>query len=198
MKKTEAQRRAENIEFLNQPPRFPLYENPDGSIGKIIPIGNNGGYIKINDASLVDSFLENHRKQKEMDYAFHNKLLQMGVKAYRANDGHVDRDNHKVTFFLSEKEPGWYWFGACNEGDKIFIGDRNAGGRFAIVTEVLKSKVYSWIECTYKPLAETLNGINFNGEEIPYLTPLTYKPTFWEKLFKSAPKLRSDICQTLD
>ncbi|MBQ2600589.1 hypothetical protein II582_04450 [bacterium] len=43
------------------------------------------------------------REQKEEDKKFHEKLISLGVKAYRVNDGWVDRKNNVVTFFKSEK-----------------------------------------------------------------------------------------------
>ena len=120
----------------------------------------------------------------------------MGVKAYCPNNGWVDRDICKATFFVNQKEPGCYWYGLCNPGDKIFIGDIRRGGRFAIVTDV--DIDYYSVTYTYKPLVETLNGEDYNGEERLYLTPLTYKPTLLEKLFNPTPNLISDICQNLD
>jgi len=194
---TDEQRKAENIKFLNKPPRFPLYENPDGSIGKIIPIGKRGGYVKINDASLVSSFLESERKWNEQNEAFHHKLLGLNVKAYRCNDGWVDREKCRVTFFKDDDEIGWYWHTGCKVDDKIFIGNRCDGGRFAIITDIKYSPGMSYIY-TFKPLPDTLDGETLNGEVRPYLTALTYHPTFWERIFKPVPELSSDICLTLD
>ena len=96
--KTEEQRRAENAAFLNEPCRFEQYINSDGTVGKKIPIGNHGAYIKINDAALVSSFMENHIKQEKANEEFHQKLMSLGVRSYRCNDGWVDREKCIVTF----------------------------------------------------------------------------------------------------
>ena len=62
----------------------------------------------------------------------------MGVKAYRCNDGWVDRDRHIITFFEDEVKKGYY-MGNMNlkEGDKIFIGNESSGGQFALIDNVI-------------------------------------------------------------
>lgn len=69
----------------------------------------NGGVTIVHDLSVLDDILEADRKFYAESYAFHAKLMALGVKAYRCNDGWLDRENHIVTFFADEREPGYYW-----------------------------------------------------------------------------------------
>lgn len=102
-----------------------------------------GGYIIVNDPAEVPGMIKFIHDINQRDDQFHHKLIGMGVKAYRCNDGWVDRDNHIVTFFDHEKERGWYW-GNMNltKGDKIFLGNPSDGGQFAIVDGV--AEVREW------------------------------------------------------
>lgn len=77
------------------------------------------------------------KERKVLRERFHDKLLSMGVRAYRSNDGWVDRENHIITFFR-ECTLGYYFgMNELNVGDKIFIGDEADGGQFAIVDGIV-------------------------------------------------------------
>lgn len=69
---------------------------------------------------------------------FHQYMMDEGVKAYRCNDGWVDRENNIATFHDTERDPGYYWYGEANVGDKIFIGNAHDFGYYAIVTEIVE------------------------------------------------------------
>lgn len=97
-----------------------------------------GGTIIVNNPSMVDEVAEGLHKFNMECLEFHQKLMSLGVKAYRCNDGWVDRHHHNVTFFSSEKEHGYYW-GNMNlqSGDMIFIGNAHSGGHFATIENVI-------------------------------------------------------------
>lgn len=97
-----------------------------------------GGTINVNDPSMVDEVSQVIHKFNTECLEFHQKLMSLGVKAYRCNDGWVDRRHHNVTFFSSEKEHGYYW-GDMNlqSGDMIFIGNAHSGGHFATIENVI-------------------------------------------------------------
>ena len=161
---TAEQREAENMAFMNEPCKFNQYINEDGTVGKVYHL-ENGATIKINNADLIPAFEEAERKFREKSFAFHTKLMSMGAKAYRANDGWVDRKRCKVTFFNDDKTYGYYW---CNrnlqKGDLIFIGTESDGGRFASIVD----KVNEWegsVTYTYTP-TETI----IDGDYSPYKT----------------------------
>lgn len=171
---------------VEQGPSFPLYVNDDGTIGKEYKY-NDGSIWRVNDASMIESHERFESKWASDNEAFHNKLMSMGVVAYRCNDGWVDRKNHKVLFKVHHEEKGWYWHGPkLKVGDKLFIGDRSRGGRFALVKELLPE--FDVYECIYEPLEETLDG-----KDGPYLTKYTWHPTWWEKHFGEKPYLLKDI-----
>lgn len=97
-----------------------------------------GGTIIVNNPSMVDEVAQGIQKFNMECLEFHQKLMSLGVKAYRCNDGWVDRHHHNVTFFSSEKEHGYYW-GNMNlqSGDMIFIGNAYNGGHFATIENVI-------------------------------------------------------------
>ena len=99
---------------------------------------SGGGRIIVNDHSMINDVSKLLRDFDKKCMSFHQKLLSMGVKAYRSNDGWVDRNKHIITFFDHEKTQGYY-FGNMNlkEGDKIFIGNESAGGQFAKIDKVI-------------------------------------------------------------
>lgn len=100
-----------------------------------------GGYIIVNDPAEVPGMIKFIHDINQRDDQFHHKLIGMGVKAYRCNDGWVDRDNHIVTFFDHEKERGWYWGNmSLTKGDKIFLGNPSDGGQFAIVDGIAEER----------------------------------------------------------
>lgn len=118
-----------------------------------------GGTLTVNkgDAGKIAEILQ---KRAIADNAFHDKLMSLGVKAYRSDDGWIDRNNCEVTFLKSDTTKGWYW-GDLNMDveDKIFIGNASDGGRFAEITFVYGK---------YEILSNT-------GEVIGYHTDRTYR-----------------------
>ena len=94
--------------------------------------------IIVNNPSLIDGVDKLLCDFDERCGLFHQKLLSMGVKAYRCNDGWVDRDRHIITFFDNEVKKGYYMRNMnLKEGDKIFIGNESSGGQFAIIDKVI-------------------------------------------------------------
>lgn len=132
-----------------------------------------GGSVEIHDSRFLPTFLEiNAKMEREME-EFHNKLMSLNVKAYRCNDGWVDRKNKKVTFFADEQDKGYYWGRNDLEvGDIIFIGDMDGGGRLAKITKcetLWRGYDGGWsMEYGYEPLDVTVAGI-----ERPYITKKT-------------------------
>lgn len=102
-----------------------------------------GGYIIVNNPNEVPGMIKTIQDFKHKSEQFHHRLMEMGVKAYRCNDGWVDRERHIVTFFDHERDCGWYW-GNMNltKGDKIFLGNSSDGGQFAIVDGVAEVGCY--------------------------------------------------------
>jgi len=131
-----------------------------------------GGSVEIHDSRFLPTFLEIDAKMKREMKEFHNKLMSLNVKAYRCNDGWVDRENKKVTFFCNEHDEGYYLGRKDLEvGDLIFIGNMHSGGRLAKITrcETLWEHNYGWSRVYgYEPLEVTVAGI-----EKPYITEKT-------------------------
>jgi hypothetical protein len=131
-----------------------------------------GESVEIHDSRFLPTFLEINAKMKMEMEEFHNKLMEMNVKAYRCNDGWVDRKNRKVTFFCNEHDKGYYWGNKdLKVGDLIFIGNMHSGGRLARITrrEKLWEHNNGWsMEYGYEPLGVTVAGI-----ERPYNTEKT-------------------------
>lgn len=169
---------------------FPLYHNPDGSIGKVYKLDNSGATVTVNDASFVP-IMDNLQDRLEKErHAFHRLLTSLNVKSYRVNDGWVDRKNCRVVFFNDDREEGSYWYDSqLSIGDKIFIGSRYSGGRFAEIISSNNSLYHH--EYRYKPLPETLDS--FVGTKL-YLTKYTVKDKLplWKQLFGDY-YLQSDI-----
>lgn len=128
-----------------------------------------GGYVEIHDSRILPAFMEIDRKIKEESQVFHQKMMDMGVKAYRCNDGWVYRDEKVVHFDNGDHEVGYYWSDRdLKVGDKIFIGCYSDGGRFARITECFDEFTVGnhWSkEYKYEPLDETMDGT-----EHPYIT----------------------------
>lgn len=137
-----------------------LYYNPDGTIGKVLEMAG-GGQIKVNDARFIPQIEYAIAKEKTEQKNFHDYLMSIGVKAYRANDGWVDRKKCIVRLFRHEKHHGWYWGNLnLNVGDKIFIGNCYDGGRLAEITELLDYGLFNDSRAyRYKPLDKTIDGI---------------------------------------
>lgn len=168
---------------------FPLFYNEDGSIGKRFDLGH-GGYIQVNDATMVADMANIHKSFNDVCEEFHNRLMSMGVKAYRCNDGWVDRVACKMTLFVDECTKGYYWYGHVEVGDKVFIGNSHDGGRFAEVLSVKESVLGSSLDIFYKPLQEVLDG-----KDRKYITEHNApKYTFLDWLSgKARPSLVTDI-----
>lgn len=163
IQKTAEQRKAENIAFMNEPCKFRQYINDDGTVGKTYKL-QNGATVKINNADFIPIFEKAEREFRGKSTAFHDKLFAMGAKAYRVNDGWVDRKRCQVTFF-DEKDFGFYWGSReLKAGDLIFIGTESDGGRFAKIID----KVDEWrgsVTYSYTPTETTIDG-----EYSPYKT----------------------------
>ena len=97
-----------------------------------------GGHIIVNNPAMLPGVALSILDFNQRSNQFHCQLMEFGVKAYRCNDGWVDRVNHIVTFFAFERERGWYW-GNINlaKGDKIFLGTPDDGGQFAIIDGIV-------------------------------------------------------------
>lgn len=103
-----------------------------------------GGCIIVNDLAEVPGMIQTIRDFNQRSNNFHSQLIELGVKAYRCNDGWVDRKNHIVTFFASERERGWYWGNmSLTKGDRIFLGNPSDGGQFAIIDRVVDKDLRS-------------------------------------------------------
>lgn len=105
---------------------------------------SDGSLIIIHDHDKAPEIMGCLRKFDSERRTFHEKLMSQDVKAYRCNDGWVDRENHNITFFSNERQYGYYW-GNLNlkKGDKIFIGDAHDYGKFAIIEDVLSHNLHS-------------------------------------------------------
>ena len=129
-----------------------------------------GGYVEVHDSRFLPTFIGIERKMREESEAFHRKMMDMGVKAYRCNDGWVDREKMIVSFFNNNQEKGFYWSSDedLKEGDKIFIGNYCDGGRFARIVECVDTFAIGsdWHkQYKYEPLDEIMDGT-----EHPYIT----------------------------
>lgn len=103
-----------------------------------------GGHIIVNNPAMLPGITQSILDFNRESDQFHSQLMELGVKAYRCNDGWVNRDNHIVTFFAFERERGWYW-GNMNlkKGDRIFLRNPSGGGQFAIIDEVVDKDLRS-------------------------------------------------------
>lgn len=104
----------------------------------------NGGVSIVNDLSVLDDILEADRKFYAECDAFHAKMVELGVKAYRCNDGWVNREHNIVTFHPDDRTPGYYWGNRqLKSGDKIFLGNAGEGGKFAYIDYMVEITSYS-------------------------------------------------------
>lgn len=98
-----------------------------------------GGTLRVNNPSMISNVASALQKFREECINWHNKLMEQGVKAYRCNDGWVDRENNIVTFYFRDRDYGYYWGNPdLAVGDKIFIGNERCGGRFAMVDSIVR------------------------------------------------------------
>lgn len=141
----------------DSPCRFNQYINENGTIGKVYYL-ESGATVKINNADFIPVFEKSQREQEKRNKLFHERLSAMGVKAYRVNDGWVDRKNCKVTFFSHNKTYGFYWYNNnLQKGDLIFIGTESYGGRFAII-ENKEYEISDSVTYTYSPTQTIIDG----------------------------------------
>lgn len=84
---------------------------------------------------------------------YHNALMALGVKAYRGNDGWVDRENNAATFFRCDRSEGYNYVADTMEtGDLIFIGSHDIGGWLCYVENVTRD-VLTW-KCQFIILSQ--------------------------------------------
>ena len=104
----------------------------------------NGGVTIVHDMSVLGDILEADRKFYAECDVFHDRMMALGVKAYRCNDGWVDRKNHNLTFFNNERTKGYYWGNLhLEKGDKIFIGNAHSEGKFALIENIVERGYHS-------------------------------------------------------
>ena len=89
----------------------------------------NGGYIKSDEdiSPIIASTMCNLNRDAEI---FHEKLMSLGVKSYRCNDGWVDRaDRVMIQRKECDWEIGFYFYGTSDikEGDLVAIGNVRDG-----------------------------------------------------------------------
>lgn len=151
----------------------------------------DGSVWQVNDASRIGEFERIHRDFNDECNDFHELLMNSGVKAYRCNDGWVDRKRCTAKFFSNEAVKGYYWGNMhLIAGDLIFIGNAHDGGRFAVVIKA-ETMWGNAIECHYYPLAFTLDGKNRK-----YITKNNApKLSWWDKHIRKVkePHLQTDI-----
>ena len=103
-----------------------------------------GGCIIVNDPDEVPGMIRTIRNFNQKSDNFHLQLMEVGVKAYRCNDGWVNRKHNIVTFFDSERQRGWYWGNMnLNIGDRIFLGNASDGGQFAVIDGIAEKGMWS-------------------------------------------------------
>lgn len=103
-------------------------------------IDRYGGKKIVHNLALLDDIVKVNMEFDAKCNAFDEKMMEMEVKAYRNNDGWVDRKNNNITFFRLDKYKGWYWGNLhIKEGDLIFIGNAFDGGKFAVIDNIIES-----------------------------------------------------------
>ena len=103
-----------------------------------------GGHIIVNNPAMLPGVALSILDFNQRSDQFHSQLMELGVKAYRCNDGWIDRENHIVTFFATERKRGWYWGNMnLNTGDKIFLGNASDGGQFAVIDGIAEKGMRS-------------------------------------------------------
>lgn len=172
-----------------------MYVNDDGSIGKEYK-QDDGSVWRVNDARHIETFERTIRNYNAQCNAYHQRLMEKGVKAYRCNDGWVDRKKCIVTFFSRERTKGYYWGNLdLKVGDKIFIGSMHDGGRFA---EIISCEPILWSgrSYAYKPLEETFEGWGLkDGKPFPFITKYNApRLSLWDRIRgKKMPRIATDI-----
>ncbi len=97
-----------------------------------------GGRMIVNNPDLLETILSVESDFNAKCDAFHDEMMSLGVKAYRCDDGWVDRVRHIITFFADERYKGYYWGNMhLKAGDKIFIGNAHDGGKLATIDQIV-------------------------------------------------------------
>lgn len=112
--------------------------------------------IEINNPKFFHPVVNAISSFQEEAERFHELLMKQGVKAYRCNDGWVDRENQKITFFHDERQKGYYWGKLDLQiGDLIYLGSASdSKGKVARITGVFfKGTLFS--EFKYKLIKNT-------------------------------------------
>ena len=105
--------------------------------------GRYGQTTIVHDLSVLDDIIRADRKFYAECDAFHAKMMELSVKAYRCNDGWVNREHNIVTFHPDDKTPGYYWGNRnLKSGDKIFLGNAGDGGVFAYIDYMMEITSY--------------------------------------------------------
>ena len=116
---------------------------------------------------------------------FNTKLIEQGVKAFRPNDGWVNRERLSVIFF----KKNLYGNNPCDTmyyhpektlqvGDLIFIGDYLNGGRYAKIEKVWSNEKDS---CAYNYSPQDY----VDGYDYKYITRRNYPrkdTSSWERI----------------
>lgn len=144
-----------------------------------VDIKLDGGAVCRCDAELAPSIISVQERIRTDAEIFHKKLLSLGVKAYRVNDGWVDRKKRIVTLFNDEHDYGYYYRGEqnINVGDLIAIGTVYSGAMIVKVVEKCVSP--SWcIELRYgEEVLSVVDGVK-DGKDLVS----EYHPTTQSKL----------------
>lgn len=185
--------------YVEQGPFFPLYVNDDGTVGKEYRYGDGSAW-RVNDARMIDVFERSESMFRDRCGAYHERLMGKGVKAYRCNDGWVDRKRCKVTFFSHERTEGYYWGSLfLSVGDRIFIGCVDNGGRFAEIIRCGElTPGWGSRDYYYRPLEETLDGCNMiDGTPSPFITKFNApRLSLLDRICgRKIPRLSMDICE---
>lgn len=105
--------------------------------------GRYGQTTIVHDLSVLDDIIRADRKFYAECDAFHAKMMELGVKAYRCNDGWVNREHNIVTFHPDDRVHGYYWGNRdLKSGDKIFLGNAGDGGIFAYIDYMVEITSY--------------------------------------------------------
>lgn len=117
---------------------------------------------------------------------FNKKLIEQGVKAFRPNDGWVNRKGLGIIFFKTNPygnnpiETMYYHPDApLQVGDLIFIGDYTKGGRYTRIEKCRDERNDSYTY-DYSPLYDYVDGYDYK-----YITRKNYPridTSLWERI----------------
>lgn len=107
--------------------------------GNLVILDRFGGIMIDQTLSLMGINKKPKKQIKNELDAFHEAMRLMEVRAYRYDDGLVDRINHEITFSVRDRYKGCYYGNLfLLRGDKIFIGNRHDGGKYAVIEKIVK------------------------------------------------------------